>query len=336
MNHDIDPGIREYTRVYTIPEPVICNGIIREILLLGKAGKIWLMTLNPKIEMKDRMCRPPGGSRPVGCYERSDQSSSVLLMTNGGEILVAGGCSDNALQRFDVYNIKNDSWKSFDGVIRRGIPVAILLPDGKVMIINGENSAINQNSFDTVDSSLDTRYPQIFDPENEKIVIDSQNRDPRYRGYHNGAALLPDGSLLVGGGFNQYGDVGCENTDLIIYKPSYLMNGDRSTITNIVKGSKVYANTTLEITYQGPLLSTNNGASLVSVQSMTHSYGQNQRYVRLNILQLSNSKVTVQIPSMPVVVPGEYYLFLINKNGVPSSGKFIFIYTILYVSIYNP
>ena len=36
---------------------------------------------------------------------------------------------------------------------------------------------------------------------------------------------MKDGSVMLGGGFNQYGDVGCENTDVRLFYPPYLSSG---------------------------------------------------------------------------------------------------------------
>ena len=53
-----------------------------------------------------------------------------------------------------------------------------------------------------------------------------------------GAAIIsvrwsPDGSALVtGGGFNQWGDVGCEEPNLNVFSPSYLAAGPRPSIAN--------------------------------------------------------------------------------------------------------
>jgi hypothetical protein len=91
------------------------------------------------------------------------QSTAVPLLLRGGELLVIGGCQPTA----DLYNVQNDSWTSVDLGIHRNVPrcmetslslslslsvlrpvadllilsSAILLPDGKVMLLNGRIEA---------------------------------------------------------------------------------------------------------------------------------------------------------------------------------------------------
>ena len=45
----INPGIREYTRVFTLPQPIMARNIMRHVLLFGKAGKIVLASLSPDV-----------------------------------------------------------------------------------------------------------------------------------------------------------------------------------------------------------------------------------------------------------------------------------------------
>ena len=47
----------------------------------------------------------------------------------------------------------------------------------------------------------------------------------RFRGYHNMAALMKDGRVLVGGGMDYSGDVGCEHPNVRLYNPPYTSKG---------------------------------------------------------------------------------------------------------------
>ena len=107
----INPGIREYTRVFILPDPVVCEGVVREVLLMGKKGTVVLLSVADDTPMDKRVCFPPGGTRPAGCGDASDQSTAVPLLTNGGELMVMGGCWFDALQRIDIYNVHTDTWQ---------------------------------------------------------------------------------------------------------------------------------------------------------------------------------------------------------------------------------
>ncbi len=338
---DINPGIREYTRVFVLPEPHIGpDGIARDVLLSGKAGRIWLLSTNEDIAMKERFYKPPNGQRdPNGCFYdqtgSSDQSTAVHLNTRGGELFIMGGCTSNrtTLQQIDIYNVKTDSWKKINTGIRRGVPASIILPDGKILILSGEDKDIDQNYFnENLDGPGDPRFPQIFDPETyELTTID--NREDIYRGYHNMAALLPDGTIILGGGFNQFGDVGCENPHLRLFYPPYLNNVAERPVLKL--DGKWHSNKPLKffagqknakLYFTGATsLDKSKGVALLAPQAFTHSYGQNQRYVKMkNIKQTTHAtgtEVTFDIPAIPIILAGQYHLFLISNDGVPSVAK---------------
>ena len=341
---DINPGIREYTRVFVLPEPQIGpDGIARDVLLSGKAGRIWLLSTNENVPMKNRFYKPPNGQRdPDGCFwdptGSSDQSTAVHLNTRGGELFIMGGCTSNrtTLQEIDIYNVKTDSWKKIHTGIRRGVPASIILPDGKILIVSGEDKEIDQNFFDAdKDGPGDPRFPQIFDPDTYELTT-LDNREDIYRGYHNMAALLQDGSVMIGGGFNQFGDVGCENPHLRLLYPPYLHDLTNRPVLQFdekwpaEKPLTFYAGQNeVSLLFNGATSLDNvKGVALLAVQAFTHSYGQNQRYVKMgnikqSLLKFENGdhEVTFDVPTIPKLLAGHYHLFLISDKGVPSIAK---------------
>lgn len=209
-SHDIDPGVREYTRIMVLPEAALCDGLPRQVLMMGKKGVIVLVSTDQATPMNRVLCVPPGGLRPSGCSSTgSEQSSAVPLMQRGGELMVMGGCDAASQQRIDIYSIHSDSWRSVNTGIRRQVPASLLLPDGNVLLISGENPDVNQIRYRFRDASSDPRYPQIFDPETLTVTTEIHAREDVFRGYHNFASIVGDGSVVLGSGFNQFGDVGC-------------------------------------------------------------------------------------------------------------------------------
>jgi hypothetical protein len=95
-----------------------------------------------------------------------------------------------------------------DTGIFRGVPATLLTPNGNVLILSGENGDINQIKFANLDASADPRFPQLFDPLTYNVTTELAREDI-FRGYHNFASILKDGSVLVGGGFNQWGGELC-------------------------------------------------------------------------------------------------------------------------------
>jgi len=313
-NDDWAPGVREYTRVFVLPVPVQREGSEFDVLLMGKKGRVVLLST-----VTGRTFRPANGLRPGSCqWDRSDQSTFIPLLHRGGEILIIGGGScDELLSRADFYNVQSDSWTSLELGIRRRVPSAVFLADGSVLVASGEPVGVDQNRFAKRDAAHDTRYMQIIYPVSKSFVTETA-RGTVYRGYHNMAALLADGSVLIGGGYSQYGDVGCEEPNLQIFGPSYLAErssrpllADERQVIELLPGGNV----TLKLK-RGSAAAT--AASLVAVQAFTHSYGQNQRFVPLKVVDLSDLSITVKAPESPVLFAGHYSLFLLGRNGAPS------------------
>ena len=311
---------------------------MRQVLAMGKAGVVVLINTDKDTPVGKRLYKPPGGKRPGSdCGDASDQSTALPLLTNqyDAELLVVGGCSGATLQMIDVYSVSDDQWRSFDTGVFRAVPASILLPDGRVLLVSGENLQNSQQEHLTTDESNDPRYPQIFDPETRTLMTEypSNGRDS-FRGYHNMAALLKDGTVLVGGGFNWRGDVGCENPTLRVFYPSYLAQGARPTLVEAANNVSsapliLQAGATLTLRFSGARLHPTKGAALLAVQAFTHSYCQNQRYIRLHATTLASSSVTLEIPAVPIVIPGQHFLFLLSEDGVPSIGRHVEVVEVL-------
>ena len=342
-DHDIDPGIREYTRVFTLPKPVIRGGARYDVLMMGKAGRIVLLDTHPSTPMEKRLYKPPNGGRPGDCSS-SDQSTAVPITTEGGKLFVMGGCTsdDTAMASADVYHVQDDRWTRTPTGIMRGVGASLLLPDGRILLLSGENGHVNQNRYPTFEGATNTarediygpsdpRIAQIFDPRTRTVTTEWTEAADVYRGYHNTAALLPDGRVMVGGGFNQWGDVGCENPNLRLFSPSYLgtgmprprltrlsdqlvdMKGEDEQVVELTLGSSVRFEHD-----QGVGLHPSRPASLVALQAYTHSYGQNQRHVQVLVRDRPGQGLTLELPQSPLLLAGFYHLFLLSEDGVPS------------------
>ena len=296
----LDPGKREYTRMFVLPKPVEKDGLLRQVLGMGKEGRAVLINTDDGTPMSKRVFFPKNGHRPTSMHDNgwgSDQSTALpLLLKDGASLMVmggCGGCNDGTQQRIHVYNVAKDTWWSVDTGIPRLVPSSVLLPDGNVLLVSGEPPGLDQARYGVAEAgSRDTRYPQIFDPE-ARTVTTLTRRDSAFRGYHNTAGLLKDGSILLGGGFEYHGDVGCENPTLRRLYPGYLgaAKGKRPVVTKVTAGGKVVmggqqrgepsaevtpskqGETALTIEYTGPKLHPTRGAALLAAQAFTHSYG---------------------------------------------------------------
>ena len=139
------------------------------------------------------------------------------------------------------------------------------------------------------------------------------------REYHTTTLLMPDGRVLVAGGGLEHSYVD-GNLNAQYYSPPYLFKGARPTITSV----------SAPVTTQGASINvvTPNAANISSVSladlgSSSHTGDWSQHFVPLSFTAGAGT-LSVSIPNSPgTVPPGEYMLFIVNGNGVPSVAKII-------------
>jgi len=319
-----DPGIKDYTHSFLLPTPIPKergNGIERESVLMGYPGKVALLSLAPNVSNADRVFIPPTAGRPGNAM--AWDSSSALVGT--GEILVMGGGADpkGEAQRIDLYNPYKATWRSKDTGITRHNPTTTLLPDGTVLILNGEPGNDKQPGEDP-NVLGDRRQPQIYDPYTDILTTLSAwpDENPQERGYHSFSLLLMDGRILLGGGMVGLGQVGCERPDARIFNPPYLFKGERPKIENFTNPIKL--GRTFDLIYSGISLRRSRGVALMALGSETHSFDQNQRYVPLEVVSEIEHLLQVKAPADSRIAPeGNYVLYLIGENGVPAAGRLV-------------
>ncbi len=248
--------------------------------------------------------------------------AATFAMTADGKIVIMGG-GNNGLtegQRIDVYDPHTDEWRSFDTRITRHRPSSTLLPDGTILIVNGEEF------YDISKNTGDRTRPTLFDPDTGTVLNLVTGDDAGMRGYHGISLLLKDGRVLIGGGRIYEGGkdgayrIGCERPELRIFSPPYLFKGERPVISDapqkIAIGDKPFT-----LKFKGPALRDKAGVVLMAYGAFTHGFDQNQRAVRLRTKVNGTEEIVVTPPEDSWVAPeGDYNLFLISNEGVPSEG----------------
>jgi flagellar hook assembly protein FlgD len=152
--------------------------------------------------------------------------------------------------------------------------------------------------------------------------------EPVARDYHSVAILLPDGSVLSGGGEVEGSDSNRRKT-ADIYKPPYLFNANGTPATqptiygldNTVAYGQRFAVILSDTTEISSL-------SLIRPSSVTHGFNQEQRFVSLALdtSYVSNGKRRIEAtaPAQCNLAPtGNYLLFPMTSTGVPGIAGWI-------------
>jgi galactose oxidase len=312
QTHDAD-----YTAVFQLPTRV--GGA--DVLMIGEDGRPIFMnsSTTPATWRLSNDLRP--GAVNGAIYSNGAGTTMLpIRLKNGqwgydnGSILTMSGLKGTtAMTRADIYDPVTDTWlPSIDTGTPRHYPAPVLLPDGRVLLINGHDY--------TPDDSVLT--PQYVDPANGFAVTTSPASGVEVRGYHNVAALLPDGRIMVAGGRDIDRDTTTEKPDYAYFSPSYMFQ-PRPVITSGPDDLGYGQSASVTSSTVKPV-----DAVLMGLPSMTHSFDSNQRYVQLKMTVTdTGSKTATETIKGPanssIAPPGYYMLFLLDSHRVPSVAKII-------------
>lgn len=264
-----------------------------------------------------------------------DAMCGIFVMYEPGKILTAGGSPDytdsDASPRAHIITIDSPNAKPPverlpDMAYPRGFSNAVVLPDGTVLITGGQRRSL----VFTDDAGI--LYPELFNPATKTWKTLAPEAVPR--NYHSVSILLADGRVFSGGGGLCYvGSVGAtsancnklvDHADGQIFSPPYIFTATgalaaRPEIASL-SATSVKVGGELSITMRAA----ENGLtfSLIRIGSVTHSVNSDQRRVPLTRISGSRSGYTATLPSdSGVLIPGAYYLFAVNAQGVPSVAR---------------
>jgi galactose oxidase len=198
----------------------------------------------------------------------------------------------------------------------RAFANAVVLPNGQVVVVGGQT--VPDPFYDT-DAVL---IPEIWDPTSRLFRQLSPMQTPR--NYHSTAILLQDGRVFVGGG-GQCGESCTGNHfDAEILTPPYLLKSDgtpapRPAITRMPVSASL--GSVIRVSTDEPVVS----FALIRLSAVTHSVNNDERRIPLAIKAVvRRSSYILAIPEDPgVVIPGNYMLFALDAQGVPSKAQVI-------------
>jgi YVTN family beta-propeller protein len=247
-----------------------------------------------------------GGLLPAGV--RSTSASAAMFRP--GRILQFGGASNQAVV-IDINGPTPIVTATQPLSSRRDLVNAAILPDGKVLATGGSTV---YNTLTGVNN-----IAEIWDPTTGQWTRGASGALARL--YHSISLLLPDGSVLVGGG----GAPGpLNNLNVEFYYPPYLFDATgaraaRPTLVSAPETVKVGATMHLDIADTAGI----SRVTMVKTGSVTHDWNMEQRFIELTF-QVHGTTVSAQAPTRAVDAPPGYYLvFVIDNAGVPSEAKIV-------------
>lgn len=248
---------------------------------------------------------------------------ATAAMYRPGKILQAGGNSSQTLLLDLDAAAPPVLTRSGDFSISRKYATATILPGGQVLLTGG--SAV-QNELDNASFAA-----EHWDPRTGQWTLWAETRSEKVRLYHSIALLMPDGTVLVGGG-GQPGPQ--DNRNAEIYYPPYLFAAatpparptlaQRPRITALSADPQVGREFTLDFADAPGGIER---VTLIKSGSVTHNMNFEQRFIELTFTRTADpQRLAVRMPSRPIdAPPGYYLLFVLDAAGVPSVAKTVFV-----------
>ncbi|KAF7589993.1 hypothetical protein BBP40_003437 [Aspergillus hancockii] len=195
---------------------------------------------------------------------------------------------------------------------KRTFHTSVVLPDGSVFITGGQAFS---RPFNESEAQM---TPERYIPGKDQFFKHFPNNIVRV--YHSWSLLLPDATVINGGG-GLCANCSANHYDAQIFKPPYLFDQNGGMATRpVIQSATPNAKYGAQITFavDTPISS----ASLVRYGTTTHTVNTDQRRIELELQPAGTNTYTAIIPNDPgIALPGYYMLFALNEHGVPSVSK---------------
>lgn len=263
-----------------------------------------------------------GSVEPIGARIGGDQARMFgsAIMYDVGKILITGGndltqvlsSSDTAI--IADLNGPSPVVRQIDPMhYRRTFHNSVVLPDGEVFVVGGTTDGILFSDEGTL------LQPEMFNPETEKWRFLSSHGIPR--NYHSVALLMKDARVFSAGGGSCNG-CAADHQDAQIYTPPYLYNengslADRPSISSAPAQAKAGDSVSLQA---DPGIAR---FSMIRLQGLTHSINTDQRFMDVEFTANGGDYSLSMNANPNVLIPGYYWIFALNADGVPSEGRTI-------------
>jgi len=275
---------------------------------------------------------------------KENNYKATLLLCGGSERDLNNG--GNPISSNKCFKVSPDGtspakWEREDNMpIARVMPDSVLLPDGKILFVNGAGYGLAGGAGGEAGNAGNPIFQaSLYDPKasaGKRWSALAAATVPRL--YHSGAILTPDGYVITTGSeMSNYVDYAGPNADpncqgrtractdpyeyrIERYTPYYLTNG---------KERPVIVTCPAELTYNSSFyLEIPKGTKVTNVTfiryaTTTHSTNTDQRFVELDILGGNETHLGVRAPiNGDLAPPGNWMLFIL-REGTPSVAKVV-------------
>jgi len=244
----------------------------------------------------------------------SDRLYNTTVIYDVGKMLVAGGGqldSKNTALTIDLNGATPVVEPAEPMKNARSMQNSVVLPNGEVLVIGGNTSGRQFSD----DGSILT--PEIWNPDSGEWREGASHIKPR--NYHSTALLLQDARVIsMGGGL--CGACKTNHQDGQIFEPPYLFDelGLMAARPSIDNGPlTASAGDALTLTGSDDIVEFN----MVRLAAVTHHHSTDQRLVPVQFSKVTTGNYELSLNANPnVLIPGYYWIFGLNQNGVPSVG----------------
>jgi hypothetical protein len=239
---------------------------------------------------------------------KNETTWSQEVFVFGGDNGAAGGTTA-AVEKIN-FSDADPEWTRLDDLIRPANQNNVVaLPDGNLLVVGGRGGGVDSLQY------------QMFDPDKGKRTDLIESPVPRHD--HSTALVVPNGGVWVMGG-NRVQLIPGGNENLAVpvtefYRPPYLFKGPRPLIEEAPYALHYGKIFTLRVTDEEI-----GSVAILRTGPITHNWTWGNRYVRLPFERGKGGRLDVMGPPLPgLAVPGDYLLFVVKKNGVPSEAKHV-------------
>ena len=314
------------------------------------SGKTYLFDVQAAMKDPDRDFPDETGKywgEPVATARiahESGASSMLVKLDKEGRpisqklILFGGGCggdcpSPGDRAKVEMIDLQDPfpTWQPQGNLIQEASQMqAVALPNGKVLIGGGVlgRGALPSPTRPGRPWNNSFHY-QLFNPWDGSITALVQTNLPTHD--HATMLLLPDGSVIRMGGnrsdLNPGPDQIPTQAELDasvpvaqVYQPPYFFNGDRPDIKYAPDEISYKERFEIRVSKKTGKIK---AVAMIQQHPVTHNHQWNRR-VELWFKQKDHGEVEIQAPRFPgVAPPGNYLLFVVDKDGIPSTGELI-------------